>query len=43
MEESKPENNTVIHIPVVQGISMKPAIVDDQPCPMCILDIMKLN
>ncbi|CAH2090717.1 unnamed protein product [Euphydryas editha] len=35
MEESKPENNIVIHIPVVQGISMKPAIVDDQPCPMC--------
>ncbi|XP_046969072.1 regulator of MON1-CCZ1 complex isoform X1 [Vanessa cardui] len=34
MEESKPENNIVIHIPIVQGISMKPAVVDDQPCPM---------
>ncbi|CAH0730079.1 unnamed protein product, partial [Brenthis ino] len=34
MEESKPENNIVIHLPIVQGISMKPATVDDQLCPM---------
>ncbi|XP_039755416.1 regulator of MON1-CCZ1 complex [Pararge aegeria] len=34
MEESKPENNVVIHIPIVQGVSMKPAMVDDQLCPM---------
>ncbi|XP_072947169.1 uncharacterized protein Bulli [Epargyreus clarus] len=34
MEESKPENNTVVHIPIVQGISMKPATVDGQRCPM---------
>ncbi|CAH2039180.1 unnamed protein product, partial [Iphiclides podalirius] len=34
MEESKVENNTVIHIPLVPGHSMKPAVVDEQLCPM---------
>lgn len=39
LEESKPENNMVIHIPIVGGCSMKPALVGDQLCPMCILFI----
>ncbi|XP_075979081.1 regulator of MON1-CCZ1 complex protein bulli [Anticarsia gemmatalis] len=34
MEESKPENNIMIHIPVVPGVSMKPALVGDNFCPM---------
>ncbi|XP_052741785.1 regulator of MON1-CCZ1 complex [Bicyclus anynana] len=34
MEEAKPENNVVMHLPLVQGVSMRPASVDDQPCPM---------
>ncbi|CAB3220267.1 unnamed protein product [Arctia plantaginis] len=34
MEESKPENNIVIHIPVVTAESMKPALVGDNFCPM---------
>ncbi|CAG9561510.1 unnamed protein product [Danaus chrysippus] len=34
MEDSKPENNTIVHVPIVQGISMRPAVVDEQPCPM---------
>ncbi|XP_032520567.2 regulator of MON1-CCZ1 complex [Danaus plexippus] len=34
MEEAKPENNTVVHKPIVQGISMRPAVVDEQTCPM---------
>ncbi|CAG9088668.1 unnamed protein product [Plutella xylostella] len=34
MEESRPENNTVVHIPVVPGRGMRPAVVGDQPCPM---------
>lgn len=37
MEETKRENNTAIHLPIVSGMSMKPAIVDEQGCPMCIL------
>ncbi|XP_052758913.1 regulator of MON1-CCZ1 complex isoform X1 [Galleria mellonella] len=34
MEESKVENNTAIHIPIVAGNSMKPAKDGDQLCPM---------
>lgn len=34
MEDSKPENNIMIHIPIVPGISMKPALVGDNFCPM---------
>ncbi|XP_026733410.1 regulator of MON1-CCZ1 complex [Trichoplusia ni] len=34
MEDSKPENNIMIHIPVVPGVSMKPARVGEQLCPM---------
>ncbi|CAF4927220.1 unnamed protein product [Pieris macdunnoughi] len=34
MEESKRDNNTAIHLPIVSGVSMKPALVDGQECPM---------
>nr|XP_049707896.1 regulator of MON1-CCZ1 complex isoform X5 [Helicoverpa armigera]XP_049707897.1 regulator of MON1-CCZ1 complex isoform X6 [Helicoverpa armigera]XP_049707898.1 regulator of MON1-CCZ1 complex isoform X7 [Helicoverpa armigera]XP_049707899.1 regulator of MON1-CCZ1 complex isoform X8 [Helicoverpa armigera]XP_049707900.1 regulator of MON1-CCZ1 complex isoform X9 [Helicoverpa armigera]XP_049707901.1 regulator of MON1-CCZ1 complex isoform X10 [Helicoverpa armigera] len=34
MEESRAENNCVVHIPVVPGVSMKPALVGDMLCPM---------
>ncbi|KAI5633281.1 colon cancer-associated protein mic1-like domain-containing protein [Phthorimaea operculella] len=34
MEESKPENNTVVHIPIVPGSCMRPAFVEDQFAPM---------
>ncbi|KAJ2943520.1 hypothetical protein O0L34_g16629 [Tuta absoluta] len=34
MEDSKPENNTVVHIPIVPGGCMKPAFVEDQFAPM---------
>ncbi|KAM3958549.1 regulator of MON1-CCZ1 complex protein bulli [Aphomia sociella] len=34
MEDSKVENNTAIHIPIVAGNTMKPAKVGDQLCPM---------
>ncbi|CAH0584557.1 unnamed protein product [Chrysodeixis includens] len=34
MEDSKPENNTMIHIPAVPGVSMKPARVGELLCPM---------
>ena len=43
MEESKVENNIAIHIPVVQGNSMKPAFVDEQLCPMCILFVNNIT
>ncbi|KPJ21455.1 hypothetical protein RR48_00180 [Papilio machaon] len=36
MEECKVEN-TVIHLPLVPAHSIRPAVVDEQPCPMCIL------
>ncbi|CAK1544829.1 unnamed protein product [Leptosia nina] len=34
LEETKCENNVAIHLPIVQGMSMKPALVDGQECPM---------
>ncbi|KAJ0178050.1 hypothetical protein K1T71_005873 [Dendrolimus kikuchii] len=34
LEESKVENNTVIHIPIVAGNIMKPAVIGEQMCPM---------
>ncbi|XP_068618292.1 regulator of MON1-CCZ1 complex [Battus philenor] len=34
MEDSKLDNNMMVHIPIVAGYSMKPAVVDDQLCPM---------
>lgn len=34
LEESKVENNFAIHIPIVAGITMKPALVGEQMCPM---------
>ncbi|XP_038206383.1 regulator of MON1-CCZ1 complex [Zerene cesonia] len=34
MEETKREGNIAMHLPIVQGISMKPAIVDGVECPM---------
>ncbi|CAG4963120.1 unnamed protein product [Colias eurytheme] len=34
MEETKREGNSAMHLPIVQGISMKPALVDGQECPM---------
>ncbi|GBP69503.1 Regulator of MON1-CCZ1 complex [Eumeta japonica] len=37
MEESKLENGTVLHIPIITPVSLKPFILEDQPCPMCSL------
>ncbi|CAG4946357.1 unnamed protein product [Parnassius apollo] len=34
MEELKVDNNTMVHLPIVPGHSIKPAVVDDQFCPM---------
>ncbi|XP_037294795.1 uncharacterized protein LOC115447830 [Manduca sexta] len=34
MEESAVEGGSVFHVPVVAGSSMRPAVVDDRPCPM---------
>ncbi|XP_050549386.1 regulator of MON1-CCZ1 complex isoform X2 [Spodoptera frugiperda] len=34
MEQSKPENGCVIHIPVVGGVSLQPAALGDGPCAM---------
>ncbi|XP_013172645.1 PREDICTED: uncharacterized protein C18orf8 homolog [Papilio xuthus] len=34
MEECKVENNSVTHLPLVPAHTMRPAVVDEQPCPM---------
>lgn len=34
MEESKVENSIAVHIPLVAGASMRPALVEGQPCSM---------
>ncbi|XP_041987237.1 regulator of MON1-CCZ1 complex [Aricia agestis] len=34
LEESRLDNNTVVHVPLVSGVSIRPASVDDAPCAM---------
>ncbi|XP_050665684.1 regulator of MON1-CCZ1 complex [Leptidea sinapis] len=34
MEQCKVENKMAVHVPVVPGVSLKPAFIDEQPCPM---------
>ncbi|KPI97148.1 Uncharacterized protein C18orf8 [Papilio xuthus] len=38
MEECKVENNSVTHLPLVPAHTMRPAVVDEQPCPIWSTD-----
>ncbi|VVC96438.1 unnamed protein product [Leptidea sinapis] len=33
-QQCKVENKMAVHVPVVPGVSLKPAFIDEQPCPM---------